>query len=490
MNLSTARSEKRAKEVGIRMTMGSVRRQLIHQFLTESLLVVVLAFAFALAFTSASLPWFNATADKHIVISWSNPLFWFVAVGFVLVTSLLAGSYPSLYLSSFQPAKVLKGIFKSGPRASLPRKVLVVVQFTVSVALIIGTTLVYRQIQFTKSRPAGYAREGLVTIQLNGPEFAGKFDVLRTALKQAGTVEEIAESSSPITDVWLNSNGFTWPGKDPGLTEDFGAIFITAEYGTTVGWRMKAGRNFSRDFPADSSAVVINEAAAKYMGVKDPIGMEINWGSDRLHVIGIVKDMVTESPYKPVRQTIYFMNYRWANWMFLRLNPAKSIHESLAETETIFRKVIPGASFDYKFVDDTYAAKFDAEERIGRLASFFTIFAIFISCLGLFGLASFVAEQRTKEIGIRKILGASIANLWQMLSLDFVVLVLVSCVLAIPIAYYFMGEWLLNYQYHTDMSWWIFVVSAAGAVAITLLTVSFQAIRTAMINPVKSLRSE
>lgn len=490
MNLSTARSEKRAKEVGIRMTMGSVRRQLVHQFLSESFLVVALAFIIALALTGAALPWFNALADKHIVITWLNPVFWLISAGFILVTSLLAGSYPSLYLSSFQPVKVLKGIFKSGPRASLPRKVLVVVQFTVSVALIIGTTLVYQQIQFTKSRPAGYTREGLLTIQMSGPEFFGKFDALRTALKQAGTIEEMAESSSPITDVWLNSNGFTWSGKDPGLAEDFGAIFITAEYGPTIGWKMKEGRNFSRDFPADSSAVIINEAAAKYMGVKDPIGMEVTWGSDRLHVIGIVKDMITESPYKPVRQTVYLMNYRWVNWMLLKLNPARSAHETLAETEAIFKKIIPATPFEYKFIDDTYAAKFDAEERIGKLASFFTIFAIFISCLGLFGLASFVAEQRTKEIGIRKVLGASVANLRQMLSLDFVALVVVACVLAIPVAYYFLQEWLLSFPYHTEMAWWVFAGSAGGAIALTLLTVSYQAIRAAMANPVKSLRSE
>ncbi len=490
MNLSTARSEKRAKEVGIRMTIGSVRSQLINQFLSESFLVVLLAALFAIALVGVSLPWFNNLADKKIDITWSNPLFWLIGICFILATTLLAGSYPSFYLSSFQPVNVLKGAFKTGRFSSLPRKVLVVVQFTVSVTLIIGTTIVYEQIQFSKNRPIGYNRTGLVMIQMKSADFYGKYDALRSTLKDAGAIEEMSESSSPMTDIWSTSNGFDWKGKDPNQTQDFGIIFMTPEYGKTIGWTVKEGRNISREFLADTSAVILNEAAVKYMGIQDPLGMEMTWDSDKLHVIGVVKDMITESPYKPVRQTIYVLNYNHVSWMNLKLNPDKSAHESIALVGSIFRKIIPSAPFDYKFVDDEYAYKFDDEERIGKLASVFASLAISISCLGLFGLASFVAEQRTKEIGIRKVLGASISNLWRMLSMDFVVLVVISCLFAIPIAYYFLKNWLLKYEYHTEMGWWIFAVSTGGALGITLLTVSYQAIKAALANPVNSLRSE
>ncbi len=493
MNLSTARSEKRAREVGIRKTVGSARYQLIGQFLCESVLVAFIAFFFALMLAQLLLPWFNGVAHKRMSIPWSNPGFWLVCLAFTLMTGLLAGSYPALFLSSFQPLKVLKGTFKAGRLAGLPRKVLVVTQFTVSVALIIGTVIVYQQIQYTKNRPAGYDRNGLVMIEMSSPDFYGKYDVLRSELKQKGAIVEMAESSSPLTAIWSNNGGFYWEGKDPDLDTDFATFWVTHEYGKTVGFEMAEGRDFSRDFATDSSGILINEAAAQFMNLKDPVGKTIRWehGTVRDYtIIGVVKNMIVASPFEPVKQAVYLLDYENVNWMNFRLNPDKSAGESMAIIEDLFRKVIPSAPFDYKFADEEYAAKFSQEERVGKLATFFAVLAILISCLGLFGLASFVAEQRTKEIGIRKIVGASAFNLWQLLSKDFVLLVLVACGISIPLAYYYLQKWLQGYDYRIGIEWWVFVWSVAGAVLVTLLTVSFQAIRAAVANPVKSLRAE
>jgi putative ABC transport system permease protein len=490
MNLSTARSEKRGKEVGIRMTIGSVRSQLINQFLSESFLVVVLAFVVAMGLVVISLPWFNDLADKKMIITWSNPVFCLISIVFILFTSLLAGSYPALYLSSFRPVSVLKGTFRAGRFASIPRKVLVVIQFTVSVTLIIGTIIVHRQIQFTKSRPVGYNREGLIMIEIRSPEFHGKYDVLRTELKNTGAVEEISESSSPVMSIWSNNGGFSWKGKNPDLHADFATIWVSPEHGRTIGWKIKEGRDLSREFSTDSTAVVLNEAAVKFMDVKDPVGMELDWNGRKLHVVGVIKDMIMKSPYSPEKQTIYLSSYEDLNWINLRLSAGKPVVESLASIEAVFKKHTPSVPFDYRFADKEYAKKFAVEERIGMLASVFAVLAIFISCLGISGLASFVAEQRTKEIGIRKVLGATVINLWRMLSKDFVVLVMIACVIAIPVACYLLLNWLQQYEYHTDISWWIPGMTGLGALLITLITVSYQAVKAALMNPVKSLRSE
>ncbi|GAB3263921.1 ABC transporter permease [Larkinella harenae] len=494
MNLSTARSEKRAKEVGIRKAIGSIRSQLVSQFFSESFLVVACAFVMALLLALLLMPWFNLMADKRMTLLWDNPLFWLLGIGFTLFTGFVAGSYPALYLSSFQPVKVLKGTFRAGRFASLPRKVLVVVQFTVSLALIIGTIIVYNQIQYSKDRPIGYNRDGLVMILMKSPDFYGKFDVLRTELKNAGAIQELSESSSPITDVWSNSGGFRWPGKDPNLDTDFATIWVTHEYGKTVGWQFKEGRDFSREFSSDSSSVVLNEAAVKFMNIKNPVGTIIRWGDDensrQLKVVGVIKDMLMSSPYEPVKQSMYLLTYDNVNWINLKLNPNKSARECLTTIEATFKKYIPSAPFEYQFADVEFGKKFAHEERIGKLATFFAGLAIFISCLGLFGLASFVAEQRTKEIGVRKVLGASVLNLWGLLSKDFVVLTLIAFCIATPAAWYFMNNWLQKYEYRSDISWWVFVVSGAGVLMVTLLTVSFQSIKAALMNPVKSLRSE
>ncbi|GAB3954400.1 ABC transporter permease [Spirosoma harenae] len=496
MNLSTARSEKRAKEVAVRKAVGSIRRQLVNQFFSESYLVVILAFALALVLAILALPWFNEVAAKQIAIPWMNLWFWLACTGFISLTGLLAGSYPALYLSSFQPVKVLKGTFRVGRFASVPRKVLVVIQFTVSVTLIIGTIMVYRQIQFAKNRPVGYTRDGLLLVAMKSGDFYGKHDLIRSELQRTGMVSEMAESMGRVTEVWSGNDGFTWKGKDPAFKDSFGTLVVSPEFGKTVGWQFVKGRDFSREFISDSSGMVINEAAARYMGLKNPIGEAVTWQFRErplMHykILGVIKNMVMESPYDPITPTIFMIRaHGGTNYINIKINPTVSASEALPKIEAVFKKLIPSAPFEYQFADQEYALKFAAEERIGKLAGFFAILAIFISCLGLFGLASYVAEQRTKEIGVRKVLGASVLNLWSLLSKEFVLLVVIAFAISTPIAWYSLDNWLQKYNYRTELSWWIFAASGIGALLITLLTVSFQSIKAALVNPVKSLRSE
>ncbi|HMH24692.1 MAG TPA: ABC transporter permease [Puia sp.] len=495
MNLSTARSEKRAKEVGIRKAIGSLRGQLIRQFFSESFLVVALAFILALSLVAISLPWFNDLAAKQMYIPLTNPWFWLMSAGFILLTGLLAGSYPALYLSSFNPVQVLKGTFRAGQLAAVPRKALVVLQFSISISLMICTIIVYNQIIFAKNRPVGYTRDGLLMIPVTSQNFTGKFDILRSELKKTGAITEIAESESAVTAVSSHNGGFTWNGKDAGVEEDFGTLTVSYEYGKTIGWNFLEGRDFSREYNTDSSGFVINETAAKFMGLKQPVGETVRWKSKWLgfdkefKIIGVIKDMLMQSPYEPVKPTIFRLGGN-ANWIYARINPDLSVANALSKIESVFKTLIPATPFEYKFADDEFAKKFATEVRIGQLASLFAILAVFISCLGLFGMASFVAEQRVKEIGVRKVLGASVFNLWRLLSKDFVLLVVLSLVIAGPTAYYFMHRWLQNYQYRTGISWWIFAAAGIGSIFITVLTVSYQSIKAALLNPVISLRAE
>jgi ABC-type antimicrobial peptide transport system permease subunit len=494
MNLSTARSEKRAREVGIRKAMGSIRTQLISQFFSESLIVAGFAFMLAIVLVQFSLPWFNNVSGKTINILWFTPLFWLIGIAFTLFTVILAGSYPALYLSSFNPVKVLKGSFRMGRFAAIPRKALVVVQFTVSIMLIIGTTIVYRQIRFAKDRSPGYTLENLLQVQINSPEFRDKYNVFSNEVKNTGVVTDVAVSASPVTSIWSTNRGFTWSEKKNSAEIEFSTISVSYEYGKTIGWQFTDGRDFAANLTTDSSGFVINEAAAGLMGMEHPVGATIGWDQvkdKRFTILGVVKNMVMESPFGSSSPTIFFIHRRdAANCMFLKLNPQISIRNALAKIETVFKKINPATSFEYSFVNDEFNKKFAAEERISKLAGLFAGLAIIISCLGLFGLASFVAEQRTKEIGVRKVLGASVFNVWRLLSKDFVVLVFLSLLIASPVAYYFMHNWLQHYQYRTEIAWWIFAAAGAGTLVITLLTVSFQSIKAALMNPVKSLRTE
>jgi len=495
MNLSTARSEKRAKEVGVRKTLGSDRKQLIAQFFAESFLVVIISFCFALLIVVAALPWFNTISQKAMQLPWQTGTFWMFSVSFLFITGILAGSYPALYLSSFNPLKILKGSYRTGRLASIPRKALVVLQFTVSIMLIASTGVIYHQLMFVKHRPVGYSREGLLMMQKKGKEFYEKFETLRTELKSSGSVEEIADAGGPITTTWSGNGGFSWKGFDPNADNSFSTLNVSADFGTTVGWQVIDGRTFSRDIASDSSAIIINESAARQMKLENPVGETVHWTNlawnmDKdFHIVGVIHDMVMNSPFEPVQPAIY-LNMGGAGWMYLRINPDISTAEALPKIEAIFKKVIPGAPFDYKFASNEYATKFSTEDNIGRLAIVFTTLAIIISCLGLFGLASFVAEQRTKEIGIRKVMGASVPNLWRMLSSEFVVLIIVACVIAVPTSYYFLYNGISGYDYRTEIAWWIFAAASGGALVITLATVSFQAVKAALANPVNSLRTE
>jgi len=490
MNLSTARSEKRAKEVGIRKAIGSMRKQLIAQFLSESVLMASLALVLAVLIVLVSLPFFNVIADKSMSIPWTNPAFWVLVIMFTLFTGFISGSYPAFYLSGFNPVTVLKGTFKAGKLAALPRQILVVLQFSISVTIIIGTIIVFKQIQYAKNRPVGYTRQGLITVPMNTPDLYGHFDAIRNDLLNTGVVENMAESSSPTTDVFSNSIGYSWEGKDPSTNPLFGTIAVTHDFGKTIGWHIRQGRDFSKNFKSDTAGMILNQSALQLIGFKDPIGKIIRFNKRIYNVVGVVDNMVMQSPYMPVQPTIFMMDYGWANLVTVKIKPNAQLTEALTKIGGVFKKYNPGSPFDYQFTDDEYAKKFSDEERIGKLASILAFIAIFISSLGLFGLASFVAEQRTKEIGVRKVLGASVFNLWGMLSKDFVVLVTISCLIATPVSWFFLAGWLKNYKYHTDISLWIFLVACAGAMAITLLTVSAQAIKAAVANPVKSLRSE
>jgi len=501
MNLSTARSEKRAKEVGVRKAIGSRKSQLMNQFLSESFLVVILSFVLALLLVAICLPWFNNLADKKIILLWSNPTFWISSLFFITFTSIIAGSYPAFYLSSFAAVKVLKGSFKAGRFASLPRRVLVVLQFTVSITLIIGTIITFRQIQHAKDRPAGYSSDGLLNIPIKSPDLKKKFEVLSAELKSKSVAVETALSSSPLTGISSSNSDFEWKGKNPNKVENFGVIWVSHDYGKTIGWQFKDGRDFSRKFadditdlesePVHTMNVVVNEAAANYMNMKNPVGEIVKWNHMTFRVVGMIKDMIMESPYAPAKQTLYFVNTdRAKEWIYVKLNPKVSTADALLKLETAFKKLAPSVPFEYQFADQEYGKKFAAEERIGKLASIFSSLAILISCLGLLGLASFVAEQRNKEISVRKVLGATIFSIWSLLSKEFITLVCISCLLAFPISWYFLHQWLQGYTYRADISWWVFAIAGGFAVIISLITVSFQAIKAAIANPVKSLRTE
>jgi ABC-type antimicrobial peptide transport system permease subunit len=498
INLSTARSEKRATEVGIRKSIGSSRRQLISQFLSESFLIVLLSFVLSVGLVLLFLNGFNNLASKSIVFPWSDVGFWSVSIVFIVITAFLAGSYPALYLSSFNPVTVLKGTFKTGRYSALPRKILVVTQFTVSVALIIGTMIVMDQIDFAKNRPVGYVKEGLIQIPVMSTEFIGKEDSMRSQFIASGGATEMATTSSPTTGVWSNRGGYTWEGKLPGFQEDFAFTSVSYEFTDALGLKIIAGRGFSRKFPSDSLAVILNKTAVDYMGIKDPIGKYIRESGANdpklappLKIIGVIDDMIMQSPYSPVKQSMYVFDRSGnGNFYNIRLNPAQSIKENLAAIERTFKANFPNLPFSYQFVDEQYGKKFRVEERVANLSKVFTLLAIFISCLGLFGLASFVAEQRIKEIGVRKTLGASVGQLWILLSKDFIKLVLISLIIGSPIAYYMMSHWLQKFPYRTDISLTVFVIACSGALLITLITVSYQAIRSATSNPVDSLRTE
>lgn len=496
MNLSTARSEKRAREVGIRKSIGSYRSQLIQQFIGESILIAFISLLCALILAQLVLPAFNSIADKDVFLPLATYQFWLCALGFTIFTGLMAGSYPALYLSSFNPVKVLKGTFRMGHSASTPRRGLVIIQFTFSISLIVATIIVYQQIEFAKNRPVGYDRSSLLTLHPRSPEYNGKFKVLQNEFKKTGVVVEIAAANYPFNSTLGWNGGFEWKGMASTERDiTFNINEVTLEYGKTLGWNFLQGRDFSAELATDTRGVVINESAARVMGLKNAIGEILTKKRDGepstdYTILGVITDVVKGSPFEPADPCLYFLSSNDLAWLFIRLDPSVSTHEALPKIEKVFTQYIPSSPFDFTFADDEYAAKFSAEDRVGSLATIFSSFAILISCSGLFGLAAFVAEQRTKEIGIRKVMGASVVQVWRLLSYEFILLVAISCLIAVPLSYYYMEDWLAQYEYRTTIQWYVFAAAGGGALLITLMTVSVQAIKAAIANPVKSLRTE
>jgi putative ABC transport system permease protein len=490
INLSTARSEKRAREVGVRKAIGSQRRDLIFQFLVESALITFIAFLFSLLFVQLALPAFNSLTGTVISIPFSSPVFWMVMMACVLFTALLAGSRPAFYLSSFNPVKVLKGTIQVGKSASTSRKILVVTQFSCSIALIISTVIIYRQIQYAKNRPIGYQISRLMTTEVNS-DLSHNYDALRNDLLQSGVVTAVSTSTSPTTTVWAHTDLDKFPGKRPGETVEMGTITVSDDYFKTMGMKILSGRDFTPGMKADTNNVVFNEAAIKRLRLTDPVNQIITWNQQQYRVIGVIKNALMDSPYKDADPTMFTFSANAANFnLIYQLSPNINTHQAVEKLTQIFNKYNPAYPYDYRFVDQDYNWKFSQEVLVGKLAGIFAGLAIFISCLGLFGLAAFVAEQRTKEMGIRKVLGATVAQVWLLLSKDFILLVIISCVIASPLAFYFLQKWLLKYDYHISIGPGVFIISAIIAVVITLLTISSQAIKAALANPVKSLKTE
>ena len=490
MNLSTARSEKRSKEVGIRKTVGSRRLQLVVQFLSESMLTTFLAFILAIFLMWVTLPLLKDLGFENIVFDLSNVSLILSILGVCIVTGLVAGSYPALYLSSFLPVRVLKGALKQGRGAVAFRKVLVVSQFAISIGLIISTVIVFQQIRHAKDRSLGYNPDNLVSIPSTS-DLQKNYDVLKQELLNTGYIEAVSRASSPMTSIYNSWSGFSWEGYDPNIMVVMDVVMTEWDYEKTSGLKFKMGRPFLREFKTDSNAVIINEAALKMIGFKEPIGKTIKLDDQQLTIVGVIENVLARNPFNPVSPAVILFSTDNFSNIFLRLKPGNgNPGNALASIKPIVEKYNPAYPFDFSFVDEDYQRKFTTENQVAKLAGIFAGLAIFISCLGLFGLATFMAERRVKEIGIRKVLGASIANLWMLLSKEFVLLVSVAALIASPLAFWLMKDWLEKYDYRIDISVWVFVAAGIAALVIALITVSAQAIRAAVANPVKSLRTE
>jgi putative ABC transport system permease protein len=493
MNLSTARSEKRAREVGIRKVAGAGKGLLIGQFIVESFLTACIAGALALLILQLVLSPFNKIIGAPLSIPYSNPHFWVWAMVFISITSLLAGSYPAFYLSSFKPVSIFKKQFKNSSSVISPRKILVVVQFAFATILIISTIVVRNQVQYAQTRDKGYSNKDLIHV-----DFVGDIDKNYALIKQQLINSNIASSVSKnmidITHGGGHTWGLRWPNENPKDTNTTITLYSTdADWVTTASLHLIAGRDIDiYKYPSDSFSVLLNETAVKLMGFPDAVGQTIFMRPDNtpLRVVGVVKDYIIGSPYETVPPTVIQGPGAWFNTMHIKLNPAQATAANLAKAENVFKKYNPAYPFDFKFVDEEYAKQFDNEQRSKAMAGLFAALAIFISCLGLFGLSAYAAETRIKEIGVRKVLGASVLSITKLLSLDFVKLVFVSLVIAAPVAAYVMNRWLQDYAYRIKLGWEIFFGAGLLAVSIALVTVSFQSIKAAIANPVKSLRTE
>jgi putative ABC transport system permease protein len=493
MNLSTARSESRAREVGIRKSVGSRRKELIAQFLGESIFISFIGLALAICLVELSLPFYNELVGKKLFVDYADPLWILAGATLVLGTGLIAGSYPAFYLSNFQPAKVLKGKILSGKNGSSPRKVLVTLQFGFSIFLIIGTFVIYQQIMHVKNREVGYDRENLMLIWTTS-DIEANFTTLRDELLRTGEVKAVCKSNSPITKVFshvFSPDNVQWKGMDPSARISFVNIGTEYDYTETLGIKILEGRDFSRDFKSDSSAIVINKAALDVMGLKDPIGEKVTmWGNVEATIIGVMENVVMDDPAKPVEPLIMIFNPTWSSTVAVRMNKAADFQNSISKIESVFKKYGPAYPFEYRFADAEFDRKFSTISLIGKLASLFASLAIVITCLGLFGLAAFTAEQRSKEIGIRKVMGASVSNLILLISKDFSRLVIFAFIFSAPFAWWALNNFLEQYPYRVEIQWWVLPVAGIIALMLALIIVSTQALRAATSDPIKSLRSE
>jgi ABC-type antimicrobial peptide transport system permease subunit len=490
MNLNTARSEKRAREVGIRKVAGAHRGSLVSQFLGESVLLSFMAALLALGLVQLSLPAFNRVTDKSLFIHYGNMGFWLIALAFIMLTGIMAGSYPAFFLSSFQPVKVLRGTFRKAHALVTPRKLLVVLQFSFAIILIICTIIVKQQISHAQDRESGYEKNNLIYHPLTG-DIEKNYQLIKNELLSSGAATSVTKTSAPLTQGWSDSWGFSWQGKDPNDKTDFDIYVADEGLVRTAGLQLAMGRDFDLDkFITDSTAMILNESAVRAMKFRQPLGQIIQNGDISWHVIGVIHDFILRSPYAPTRPMVIEGAKGWFNTLHIKLSDRQSTARSLSQAEAIFKKYNPEFPFEYHFVDEEYARKFEDEKRTGLLATFFSGLTIFISCLGLFGLATYMAENRIKEIGVRKVLGASVAHISYLMSRDFLRLVLIAFLIAAPIAWWAMENWLKDYPYRVSIHWWVFALAGLLAVLIALVTVSYQSVRAALANPVISLRSE
>lgn len=487
MNLSTAQAERRAREVGVRKAIGANRGLLISQFFGESLILVTLSTILALALVWLFLPAFNTFAKTSLSIFNAPVIFWIGMPCLLLVTGLLAGSYPALYLSSFKPIKVLKGSIRIKGNF-LSRQALVVFQFGLAVVLIITTIIIYRQLYYIQHKPIGYDPKGLVDIELEGKLYNG-YDAFRNAVIASGAATEGTIVSNQITNAGSTTWGLKWPGQEEGEDQkSFGVIASAANFAKTFSIPVIQGRDFLSN--ADSMSIMLNETALKVMHLKDPMGQVITYNGQRRIITGIVKDFVWETSYKPATPMIFTYNPDWRGVMTFKLSATLSVKEAMDRLEKVYHEMNPDYPFSYVFVDDSYQKKYDDERFLGKAVNIFASLAIMISCLGLLGLSVFAAEQRKKEIGIRKVMGAGVQQVMLLLSKEFLKPVLIAIVIASPIAAYIMNNWLQHYTYRISMEWWMFGIAGLLAVLIALVTVSVQSFRAANMNPVKALRTE
>ena len=491
MNLSTARSEQRAREVGVRKVLGAGKAKLILQFIGESLMMAFISALFAIAIIFIALPAFNGLVEKELAINVFKLSHITALLGIAVLCGLIAGSYPAFYLSSFNPVQVLKGLrLKTGVSAGFVRKGLVVLQFSISVILIICTVIIYQQVQHVKVRNLGYNKQGLVYMSLNG-KIKDHFNAIKNDLQQTGFVENASLSRSTSLQLSSNTGDFVWEGKDPNKQVLITVESVSPEYISTMAMKLKEGRDFKNDISADSNNIIINESFAKILNKKAVVGSTVSDGSNSKYtIIGVINDFVYNNMYGTAAPLTMYADTTSVNYMTVRFKAGANLTAALPAFERTIKAANPGYVVEYNFVDESFDKYFKNENLIGKLAAVFALLAILISCLGLFGLAAFTAEKRTKEIGIRKALGASVQGLAGLLSKDFLQLVSVSCIIAFPLAWWVMHSWLQDYEYRVQINWWIFVAAGLLALLVALLTVSFQAIKVALMNPVRSLRNE